>query len=663
MNLKGWPGIPWWITRAIGLLSGCLFGAPAVYPPEVQLFGPGAAQTVVAIGTNCRLRVGDTAVAELAGDRVVAKMKGSTWLTATCDSGVSMTPVTVRPPGALARRSYANDVAPVMTAAGCAAGNCHGPAGAGGGFRLSLFGSGAEADYAAIVERIDKRVPDESLLLRKATARTAHEGGLRFDANSEGYAAIIAWIRDGAFYAGKDTPRLTELRVYPREQVLVGAGMQQQLIAVAYYSDGSVRDATRLAEYRASNPDVVRVGGLGEVKAVGMGESAVMVRMGGRAASALVMVAAESSRADFRRVARNNFVDEHVFAKLQRLNSRPPELANDGEFLRRVYLDTIGKLPTEEEARGFLASREGNKRRLVIDWLLQQPEFGVANPDGKPTAELLKQYGPDRASRVFLGVRISCTKCHNHPWERWTRDDYAGFASFFSAGGKAKYLDGEFETSQDRLGALAQWMLRLDNPYFARAIVNRVWKRYMGRGVVEDADDFRSTNPPSNPALLDALAAEYVRSRYDLRRLVRTIALSRAYQSDVRMRPLPVGTLTTVIAQVIGVRAETINPRRDGPPPSREGLCERDARTEESRAAISDEVIRGMLAAEGNIVSRWLSLDRDVADSLYLRTLTRFPTAEERAKLASELAAGDRAVVLRRALEGILRSREFMYSR
>lgn len=771
---------------ALGLLGVCVLGAPAVYPPEIQLFGAGAAQTVIADGTGCTLRVADGGVAELVGGRVVAKARGATWLTVRCDNGLTTLPVTVRAAGTLVKKSFVNDVAPIFTMAGCSGANCHGSIRGQRGFKLSLFGYEPELDFEAIGKRIDKAAPEKSLILAKATAATPHGGGFRFAADSLEYRSIVEWIREGAPFDAKDTPRMTELRVYPREQILVGKDSTQQLVAVAYYSDGSVRDATQLVQYSSNNPDVVQVNAKGEAKAVQTGETAVMVRTMGRAVAARILVAASRPGADYPRVARNNFIDEHVFAKLQKLNIRPSELASDGEFLRRVYLDTIGKLPTEEEARGFLDLKDANKRRMAIDWLLEQPEFAEMwalkfaeltragtreagakggrivyewlrrsfaenKPYDKLVSELLLSQGAhlfgkgpssfynisfdsnaaDHAtniSQIFLGVRIECAKCHNHPWEKWTQDDFYGFAAFFARvavkevyendenatvyneegtvvhpkSKKAvtpKYLDGGLEADdpdKDIREALARWMTRGDNPFFARAFVNRVWKHYMGRGLVEEVDDFRVTNPPTNPALLDALAADFVRNRYDFRKLVRTILLSRAYQlsgqpnesnrgdtinySRYGMRRLMAEALTDSIAQVTGV-PDKFNGYPQGTRAmqvysggnymlsafgrlSRDIICERDTQPDiaQTMHLISGDTIQKKLTAEGNIVSRWVKADGDVIDSVFLRTLTRFPTAEERAELAKALAAGPRKDVLQDALWAILNSKEFLYN-
>lgn len=706
--------------------GGWAMAAPAVYPPQIQLFGAGAEQTVATDGTACGMTVADRAVAELVGRRVVAKGRGATWLTVKCASGLATVPVTVRAAGAAVKKSYVNDIAPIFTLAGCTGSNCHGSVRGQRGLQLSLFGQKPEADFEAIAKWIDKTAAEKSLILAKATAAVEHGGGVRFAADSMEYRTIVEWIREGAALEAKDTPRLTELRVYPKEQILYGKEAQQQLVAVGYYSDGTVRDATATVQYISNRPDLVQVSGTGVARARQTGEAAVMVRTMGRAAAARILVAESRPGADYPRVTRNHFVDEHVFGKLQRLNIRPSELSGDGEFLRRVYLDTIGKLPAEEEARAFLASKDAGKRRAVIDGLVARPEFAemwalqfarltrAGAKDGRTVYEQLRRSFAENQSydklvtklllspegrlsettdyaahigRIFLGVRIDCAKCHNHPWEKWTRDDFYGFAAFFAPGAATpKYLDGGLETGEqgkDIREALARWMTRPDNPFFARAIVNRVWKHFMGRGLVEEVDDFRVTNPPANPALLDALAGDFVKNRFDFRRLVKMILSSRAYQlsgtpnesnrgdtmnySRYQMRRPVAEALMDAIAQVTGVpdrfagyppgtRAMQVFSGRSEPPSEggRESVCLRDVRPERARAADGD-TIEAKLAA----MADW---EGDVAERLYLRTLTRYPTAGERAALEKALAAGSRKKVLQEALRAVMMSEEFLFN-
>jgi hypothetical protein len=773
--------------RIFWLLAPVIVAAPAIYPPEIKLFGAGAAQTVVTDAAGCNLSVDNPRVAILEAGRVVAKANGAAWLTAKCAGGATAVPVVVRSAGVAIRRSFVNDVAPIFTMGGCTGANCHGSIRGQRGFKLSLFGYEPESDYAAIAARIDRSSAEKSLILQKATAQAAHGGGFRFAVESMEYKAIADWIRDGAQFDSKETPRMVELRAYPKEQIVGRGTPPRQIVAVAYYSDGTVRDATHMVQYSSNNPDVVRVDSKGMASPLETGETAVMVRTLGHAAASRILVNDPEARVAAERTPRFNFIDEHVFTKLERLGIQPSALSTDEEFLRRVYLDVAGVLPTEEEARAFLAARAPQKRAKLIDDLLARPEFAefwalkfaeltragtretgakggrivyewfrraLAENRGydKIVTELLLSQGAhlfgtgpssfynisfdsnaaDHAtniSQIFLGVRIECAKCHNHPWEKWTQDDFYGFAAFFarvavkevyendenatvySEDGEVvhpktkkrvtpKYLDGIAEPDgqdSDIRDALAKWMTRPENPFFARAFVNRVWKHYMGRGLVEDVDDFRITNPPTNPALLDAMAADFAKSGYDIRRLIRRILNSRAYQlsaspndsnrkdtinySRYSMRRLMAETLTDAIAQATGVADKF-----PGYPPgtramqvysgssymlstfgrlNRDIICERDAQPDivQTMHLISGDSIQQKLTAPSGIIATWAaSPGADMAEAMFLRTLSRFPTAKEKEAVARALGEGDKKAALQDILWAILNSKEFLYN-
>lgn len=779
---------------AAGILFGlAVCGAPAVYPPQILLFGKGAAQTVAAGEEGCTFTVPDAKVAVLENGRVVGRANGSTWLVTKCASGVTTIPIAVRAAGVEPKKSFLNDVAPIFTMAGCSGANCHGSIRGQRGFKLSLFGYEPESDFQAIAggdsKRIDKTAPEKSLLLQKATGKTPHGGGLRFAEGSLEYRTILEWIREGAPFGDTGTPRIEELKVYPAERILRGKQARMQVVAVAHYSDGTVRDMTGLVQYSANNPDVAQVDAGGRVEALELGETAVMARTMGHAAAVRVLVAPDKMPAALQRVPRSNFIDEPVFAKLEKLGITPSELSSDAEFLRRVYLDTIGELPSEEEARTFFASKEPRKRALVIDRLLAHPRFAElwalrfteltragTREAGAKGARIVYEYfrrsfaenkaydrlvtelllsqgshsfgkGPtsfynisfdsnaaDHAtniSQLFLGVRLECAKCHNHPWEKWTMDDFYGFAAFFARVGikevyendenatlyseegevihpktkkkvEAKYLDGGVEPDEqdkDIRAALAKWMTAADNPYFARTLVNRVWKYYLGRGLVEEVDDFRITNPPTNPALLDALAKEFARRRYDFQWLARTILNSRTYQlsaqpnatnqndatnySRYNMRRLMAETLTDAIAQATGVpdkfagypegtRAMQVYAGSNYMLSTfgrlnRDIICERDAQPDivQTMHLISGDTIQKKLTSPKGIVAQWAASERPAAeliDSLFLRLLTRYPSADEKARLTEAFAGGERRAVLEDAFWAVLNSKEFLYN-
>jgi len=683
--------------------------------------------------------------------------------------------------------SFVNDVSPIFTMSGCAGANCHGSIRGQRGFKLSLFGNDPKLDFDAVQSRIDKSNPAKSLLLQKATTQTPHGGGLRFPPDSLQYRTLVSWISQGAQYDPPSVVRLTKLTVTPEEQLLVGVGKTVQLKATAKYSDGSTRDLTKLVQYVANDPDTIQVDAKGLVKALQPGESAVMVRTMGQAVAARVLIAESAATPDYPAVARNNYIDDHVFAKLRRLNIRPSEPASDEQFLRRVYLDTIGLLPTPEESRSFLASpnraalidrllerrefaelwamkftelfRAGTREagakgarivydylkdaflknkpydRLVREVLLSQGShsFSVSSMDGVPHSPTsfynvsFDSNAPDHAtnvSQLFLGTRLECAKCHNHPWEKWTQDDFYGFAAFFARVGikevyendenahqymeegsvehpktkkkvDAKFLDGPIVKDAqdvDIREALIDWMVAPENPYFAKTVVNRVWKHFLGRGFVEEVDDFRVTNPPSHPQLLDALAADLVKHKYDLRHSMRTILNSRTYQlsaepnesnrtdsrnySHFGMRRLMAEAMLDAMTQVTGVEE-----KYGGHPPGtramqlasgssymlssfgrlgRDIICERDAQPDMAQTMhlISGATIQKKIEAAK---LPWELDDDALIDRVYLSSLVRAPREEERAAVKSRIAAGDRKAAYQDLLWAILNSKEFMY--
>jgi hypothetical protein len=562
------------------------------------------------------------------------------------------------------------DVMAVLSRGGCNAGACHGNQNGKNGFKLSLRGQDPDFDLNALTRdmrgrRVDPLNPDDSLLLAKAAGRTAHEGGKRFDVRSREYAILRAWVAAGMPADPPDAPRLVRLDVTPSSHVLVEPADHVALRVRAAFSDGSARDVTGLAVFEPANLNV-RVEPDGTARRAAFGESAVLVRYLDRQAT--VRLAFVPSRPDFvwSDPPENNYVDRLIDAKLKTLRLNPSELCSDGVFLRRAYLDLLGVLPTPEETRAFLADPRPDKRARKIDELLERPEFadfwalkwadllrseektldrkGVEVfhewirrniREGRPLNEFARELIAARGStyaepaanyyralrepyaraeataQVFLGVRLQCAKCHNHPFERWTQDDYHRFAAFFARidyrilennrrdkldkhefdGEQIVYQnrDGELphpltkeplrprflgaETPDlgpegDRLAALADWVAAPDNPFFARAQANRVWAHLMGRGLVDPLDDFRDSNPPVNGPLLDALARDLAGHRYDLRHLIRVIMNSRTYQlsstpnggnaddetnfSHALVRPLQAEQLLDSLCQVTG---------------------------------------------------------------------------------------------------------------
>lgn len=519
--------------------------------------------------------------------------------------------------------SFVNDIVPLLTKAGCNAGSCHAKAGGGqNGFQLSLLGFEAAEDYESIVRegrgrRLFPPVPEESLLLRKASGETPHGGGVRLPKDSEGYDLVRHWISQGAPFRLEAEPELQAVEVQPPRGTIAMGG-QQQLRAIATFSDGSTRDVTPFALFEANSEAMAEVTSDGLVKIHDIpGRVAVMLRYQDK--SAVFTAAVPLGVAVENLPEPKNFVDELVFSNLQEIGIPPSPVCDDATFLRRVSLDIAGRLPTTEEAKAFLASTDPGKRDQVIDRLLRSPGYAdffankwtsllknrrddasditsnfafhawirdsllenvsydqlvrellaatgtvVANP---PVAWYKRVKDPkeqlEDVAQLFLGVRLQCAQCHHHPFERWSQDDYYSLSAFFTQIGRkptgtrgedmifhergiatatnvktgvalkpAAFGDdmGLIPADQDPRLYLADWISSPDNPFFAKALVNRYWKHFFSRGLIEPEDDIRETNPPSNPELLAALEDHFVRSGYDLKELVRVITQSQAYQ-------------------------------------------------------------------------------------------------------------------------------------
>jgi hypothetical protein len=572
--------------------------------------------------------------------------------------------------------SFRNDVMAVLSKAGCNQGTCHGSQNGKNGFKLSLRGEDPLWDLDALTRdglgrRVEPGAPDASLVLLKATGSIPHEGGRRFDRSSTDYGMLRQWIANGARDDPPHSPVLDRIEVEPRRQVLVAPPYQVQLRVRACFSDGRSREVTRLAVYETSNQSAAVSAG-GEVRSVedqrsGVAETAILIRYLNRQATVELAFVPERRGFHWTEVPKFNFIDGHVFAKLRALRMQPSPLCGDSVFLRRAYLDLLGLPPTVEETRAFLSDARPDKRTRLVDTLLDRPEFadfwalkwsdllrneeklldrkGVevfhhwirqSIAEGKPlnefARELLAGLGStyanppanfyralrdpysraEAAAQVFLGVRMQCAKCHNHPFDRWTQDDYHGLAAFFArvqyrilenkrrdgfdkhefVGEQIVYpaREGEvrhprtgevvpprllgadtlFRTPEaDRLQTLADWVADPSNPFFARAQVNRVWHHLLGRGIVDPLDDFRASNPPANALLLDALAQDFVAHRFDHRHLLRTIMTSRTYQlaavpndsnredeanfSHALVRPLQAEQLLDAIARVTDI--------------------------------------------------------------------------------------------------------------
>lgn len=523
---------------------------------------------------------------------------------------------------------FERDVMPVLTRFGCNAGACHGKARGQNGFQLSLLGFDPDFDYEALTmeargRRIFRPDPEQSLLLQKPSGQVPHGGGKRLEVGGYGYDVLHRWITAGTPRRVPGTPELTSVRVEPTERVM-SPDETQQLAVTAVYSDGSTRDVTHLAAFQSNESVVAGVNDDGLIRAGSVvGEAAVMARyMGHIAVCTVTLPLPDPAPAEvFASLPRNNFIDEHVWAKLQRLGITPSEPCSDATFLRRSTVDIIGRVPTADEARAFFADSSSNRREALVDRLLEQPEFAEhwankwvdllrPNPyrvgikatlnydawiregfrQNKPwdqfVGELLTAEGstfrngavtmfrdrrtPDElttiTSQLFLGIRLKCAKCHQHPFEVWSQEDFYSFAAYFAKVGRkgtglsppisgseeivftsergsvehpltGKTLDPrplfgeapEIAEGSDPRQALAAWMTSGENPFFAQVMANRVWADLMGRGIVEPVDDLRATNPPTNGPLLEALGQDFREQGYNLKELIRRICTSYVY--------------------------------------------------------------------------------------------------------------------------------------
>ena len=531
--------------------------------------------------------------------------------------------------------TFSRDILPILSKASCNTGGCHGALAGKGGFRLSLFGYNPEADHLAITResrgrRIEPADPARSLLLTKPTMALKHKGGKRLAVGDKDYQTIAAWIAVGAPGPQPDDARLVQLSISPEGSTLKPGGTQP-LAVRARYSDGTERDVTRWAKFTSADETVATVDGKGAVTFAGHGEGAVTAWFSSQIVIARITAPYphEIPDAVFADAPRANLIDDLVLAQLRRLNIKPSPAASDATFVRRAYLDTIGRLPTPEEARTFVADTSPGKHARLADLLLARPEFvdfwaykwsdvllvtgsklrpeAVAAyskwirdrvAENTPWDEIARRVVTARGSSIddgatnffavhqdpetmaenvsqaFLSLSINCAKCHNHPLEKWTNDQYYAFANLFarvrakgwggdprSGGGKRTlYVEAHGDLLQPRTGkpqppapldatpiaaddpadrrdALAAWLTGKTNPYFARSIANRVWANFMGVGLVESVDDLRASNPASNEKLLAALAEFTVGKGYDLKQLMRLILTSQTYRRSGEALP------------------------------------------------------------------------------------------------------------------------------
>ncbi len=674
--------------------------------------------------------------------------------------------------------SFVNEVIPVLTRSGCNSGTCHGAAAGKAGFKLSLRGYAPELDYLAITRlsrgrRIDLAQPEKSLFLRKPLLELSHLGGLAVKKGSVEQRILLSWLKQGAPPPNSNDPRVVALRVTPSEQSLSPKSISQ-LKVEALFSDGNSRDVSHWTRYATNDENVATVTEEGKVSISGVGQTAIMLGYQDRVAVANILVPYpyKLSPADFAKRPNTNYIDDHVFAKLSALHLRASPAASDLEFLRRVTLDLTGELPKSETARAFEKDRDPRKRELLVDALMAKPEFidfwaykwsdllrvnrGMLKDKGMwayysyihdsvrdnkswdaMAREILTARGntfldgpanyfrtalkpeelAENISQGFMGIRVQCAKCHNHPLEKWTQNEYYGMANLFSRvkfkADQGIYINDEMtvynskqgDLIQPRLGKpvaakplggpvlalnsplerrafFAEWLTRPDNKYFSRSIVNRVWAHFMGRGLVEPVDDLRETNPASNPVLFDALTADFVKHKFDLRYLMRRIVASQTYRlssaantenrkddrffSHFSARRMTAEELLDALSAVTGVQEEFpgIPPglravqlpdtkvKSDfmdilGRPP-RQITCECERSQEPNMAQallfINGELINRKVTSDGGIAAKLVQSGKSdtlILDELYWTALGRAPKPTER---TADLTALKRAM-------------------
>jgi hypothetical protein len=567
----------------------------------------------------------DAQVVSIGADRFITPQEtGETVITIAAAGKEAKLPVKVLKSEAAAIR-FTRDVMPMLAGVGCNAGTCHGAAKGKNGFKLSLRGYDPEYDYNALVNelqgrRVNRVDPSQSLMLLKPTGAVPHEGGHVLEPGSRRYQVILQWIKEGAKYEpDPGTARPTGVEVLPKEVALDLPGRTQRLIVLAHYADGTVRDVTRDAVLTSNSIEVAKITG-SEITGLARGEASILVRYEGNYGVVNVSIMGDRTGFAWSPMPEYNFVDHDINAKLEKMKILPSEECTDAEYVRRIYLDLTGLTPTAEEARAFVedTAPTQQKREKLVDKLLGSKDFvdfwsnkwadllqcssktlgekGVwvfrewirqavaqnmpydqfartlitaegSSLDNPPVNYMrtLRETGKitEDVSQTFLGVRFNCNKCHDHPFERWTQDQYYEFGAFFARvsfkpgsrpeeeivydnfnGGEVTHpktdkvveplvpygQNPDWHHAPDREDAFANWLVDKNNPLFAKSYADRVWSYFFGRGIIEPVDDIRASNPPVNPELLDGLTADFVKSGFDVQHLIRTIVLSRTYQ-------------------------------------------------------------------------------------------------------------------------------------
>ncbi|MFN5185506.1 MAG: DUF1549 domain-containing protein, partial [Planctomycetota bacterium] len=641
--------------------------------------------------------------------------------------------------------------------------------------------------------RVNVATPEQSLLLLKSIGAVPHGGGTRFAPTSQAYEVLRQWISDGVPPASPTAPRLLAIRIEPSERSL-GSGDQVNLRVMASYSDQQERDVTKQSAF-ASNLDVVASVSEEGVVTAGKesGEATVMARFMGQVAVFTAILPHGIPLAQIDNFPARNYIDELTIAKWKKLGLTPTPVCDDSTFIRRVTLDSNGRLPTAKEVREFLADQNPNKRAEWIDRLLDAPEYasyfalrwgsvlrnsnlagadqasyafhnwlkdmlarnrpydefvrGIIAASGEwQDAPAINWYWQSRddqlhqvtadTAQVFLGQRLQCARCHHHPYEKWSQDDYYGLAGFFTRLGRKsfgqpppyfasptattgeknprtgkvpdpRYLSGEaavFSAEEDPRHGLVDWMAKPENPFFAKSLVNRLWGHFFGRGLVHEVDDMRATNPASNPQLLDALAKDFIDHQFDMQHICRVMLNSSVYQlgseptegnqkdrqnfaryygrrmiAEVFLDSVDqaTGTKTKFNGVASSARAVDLPHENFGSHfldtfdrPRRVTGCECERSSGATLAQVltlanSDEIESKIGDAQG-VITRLLKDQRsfdEIVDELYLGSLSRFPTSDERIKTKYFVdAVENKTEAYQDLLWTLLNSREFMFN-
>lgn len=578
------------------------------------------------VTTQVTVEIADPSIVKWEGDRFLPLADGQTTATVSFSGASQQLPITVSRATEVPALGFRNDIMPVFMKAGCNTGSCHGAARGKEGFRLSLFGFDPEGDHFRLTRemvgrRIDLAMPERSLLLEKGLGVVAHGGGARIVDGDLYHGLLLEWLRNGAPNDAGPVPSVVKVELFPPGGVLDGPETTQRMIVRAFYSDGTDRDVTDLAYFSSNNDNSAAISPQGTVTAANRGESFIMARFDTHTVGHPFITLPKGLEFTFIDQPVNNYIDELCYKKFRNLRIQPSDICTDEEFIRRVSVDIAGVLPTEEEYLAFMQDTDPTKREKLVDSLLERKEFveiwvmkwaelltirssqqvsykamllyynwlqtRIAEnvPIDQMVRELLSAQGgtfanaatnyyqnetdtlkvAENVAQVFMGMRIQCAQCHNHPFDRWTMDDYYSFAAFFaqigrkpgedpretivfnSGGGDVrhpvdnrvmvpKFLGGDVPdlAGRDRREVMADWLASKENPFFARNLSNIVWAHFFGRGIIHDVDDVRISNPAVNDELLTALASHLTDYNYDFKKFVRDICTSRVYQLSTK---------------------------------------------------------------------------------------------------------------------------------